>query len=136
MGLNNWLERARMLCCAGGEGFCRNEDFGADTTGAGFGGVCGRIGTARPTSVWPRALSTFGLLNRLNSDILDADRSSLGTLGAGEGSRRMDEVRPTMEDARDSVSRRLVVDRPKRHREVGADSCAPLRALLVEFILS
>jgi hypothetical protein len=41
-----------------------------------------------------------------------------------------------MEDARDSVSRRLVVDRPKRHREVGADSCAPLRALLVEFILS
>ena len=51
MGLNIWLERARIVCWAGGEGFCRNEDLGADTADWGLGGVCGRIGTARPTSV-------------------------------------------------------------------------------------
>jgi hypothetical protein len=92
IGLNIWLERARIVCCAGGEGVCRSDDFAVDA-GGGFGGVGGRIGTASPTSVWPRALSTFGLLKRLKSDILEADRSSLGgAVGAGEVSRRVEAV--------------------------------------------
>lgn len=84
VGLKIWLERARILCWAGGEGFCRKADLGADAAAEGLGGVCGRMGTASPTSVCPRALSTFGRLNRLKSDILDADRSSFGTLGGGD----------------------------------------------------
>jgi hypothetical protein len=51
MGLNIWLERARIDCCAGGDGFCLKDDLGAEIGAAGFVGVCGRIGTARPTSV-------------------------------------------------------------------------------------
>jgi hypothetical protein len=44
-----------------------------------------------------------------------------------------------MEDDRpveDSGSRKLVVDRPKRHREVEDCSCTRLRTLLAKFIRS
>jgi hypothetical protein len=129
VGLNIWLERARMDCWAGGDGLCRKEDFGADVEGGDFGGVCGRIGMARPTSVCPRALSTFGRLNRLNSDIFEAARSSFGTFGMGGGSRRM-------EGDGDSESRGMVGVRPKRHREVGAGSCTRLRILLAGAVRS
>jgi hypothetical protein len=111
-----------MVCWAAGDGLCRRDDFGADVDGEGFGGVCGRIGTARPTSVCPRALSTFGRLKRLKSDIFEADRSSFGGFGVGEGSGRI-------EVARDSESRGMVEVRPNRHREVEGGSCTRLRIL-------
>ena len=84
MGRKIWLERARIVCCAGGDGFCLSEDLGRDMGGVDFGGVCGRIGTARPTSACPRAFSTLGRLKRLNSDILDETRTSFfaGAVGA------------------------------------------------------
>jgi hypothetical protein len=111
-----------MVCWAGGDGLCRRDDFGAEDDCEGFGGVCGRIGTARPTSVCPRALSTFGRLKRLKSDIFEADRSSFGAFGVGVGSGRI-------EAARDSESRGMVEVRPKRHRVVGGGSCTRLRIL-------
>jgi hypothetical protein len=86
--------------------------------------------------VWPRALSTFGRLNKLNSDIFEADRSSFGTLGVGEGSRRIAEVRPIAEDDRDSESRGMVGVRPKRHLDVEGGSCTRLRTLLAGDVLS
>jgi hypothetical protein len=91
--------------------FDRAADCGVDT-GAALGICCGTKGTARPTSMWPRALSTFGLLNKLNRDILDALRSSFGRGLSGEGT--------------DSVGAGCVasliligVDRLRRQREVG-----------------
>jgi hypothetical protein len=48
VGRNIRLDRDLTDCCAGGEGFCLRADLGGT---AGFGGVCGRIGTASPTSV-------------------------------------------------------------------------------------
>jgi hypothetical protein len=47
-----------------------------------FGGICGCIGIARPTSVCPRAFSTLGLLKRLKRDILEDKRSGF-VVGAG-----------------------------------------------------
>lgn len=123
MGRNIWLERARMVCWAGGEGFCLSDDFGVDSRGSGWGGVCGRIGTARPTSWWPRAFSTLGRLKRLNRDILEGVRSSWG---AGEDVLvELDLVEAGCEEG----SARLVVDRLKRHREVEGASWVRLRLL-------
>lgn len=48
VGRNMRLDRDLTDCCAGGEGFCLRADLGGI---AGFGGVCGRIGMASPTSV-------------------------------------------------------------------------------------
>lgn len=48
IGRNIRLDRDRIDCCAAGEGFCLRADL--DGT-VGFGGVCGRMGTASPTSV-------------------------------------------------------------------------------------
>jgi hypothetical protein len=79
--------------------------------GVGLGGVCGRIGTARPTSVCPRALSTLGRLKRLNSDILDATRSSF-FVGTTDG------VWDATDGDRATDSCRFAVDRVKRHRDV------------------
>ena len=113
---NILLERARIVCWAGGEGFCLSEDFGMDTGSVDLGGVCGRIGTARPTSVWPRALSTLGRLKRLNRDILEETRSSFleGVIDAVF----------EMIDADRAGSCRFAVDRPKRHREFVVESWA------------
>jgi hypothetical protein len=86
--------------------------------------------------VWPRALSTFGRLNRLKSDNLEGARSSFEAFWLGKDSLRMDGVRPLEFDIRDSVSRRLVLDRPNRHREVEVDSCVWLCELLRAFIFS
>lgn len=77
MGRNNILDRDRIDCCAAGEGFCRSADLGGTS---GFGGVCGRMGTASPTSVWPRAFSTLGRLKRLNSESFDGALASLGVM--------------------------------------------------------
>jgi hypothetical protein len=89
-----------------------------------LGGVWGRIGTARPTSVCPRALSTFGRLNRLKRDILEVERSSLGARGfkGGRGFRA----------GADSAarSRMFAVERVNRHREVEAGSWWRLRMLV------
>jgi hypothetical protein len=110
MGRNIWLERARIVCWAGGEGFCLRDDLGIEIGGVDLGGVWGRIGTARPTSVCPRAFSTLGRLKRLNKDILEDTRSSFlegfidGVCDATDGDR--------------AVSCRFAVDRLKRHREV------------------
>lgn len=85
-----------------------------------LGGVCGRIGTARPTSVWPRAFSTLGRLKRLNRDIFDVVRSIFGV-----------RVVADVTDGDLSGSRRLVLDRLNRHREPDVmDSCVRLRALV------
>jgi hypothetical protein len=83
--------------------------------------------------VWPRAVSTLGRLKRLKSDIFEADFSSLGTLGAGETARRVEADRPVDDDDLESEpdSRRLVLDRPNRHREIGGSSGPRLRVLLV-----
>lgn len=121
IGRNIWLDRARMVCWAGGEGFCRNADLGVEI-GTDFGGVWGRMGTARPTSMWPRAFSTFGRLNRLNKDILEDARSNLGTGVAVP-------VLVLVDGNRDAASRRFVVDRLKRHRELDGGSAGRLRAL-------
>jgi hypothetical protein len=122
VGRNMWLERDRKLDCVGGE-CSRLEGFGVAAKGAGLGGVWGRIGTARPTSVCPRALSTFGRLNRLKRDILEVERSSLGARGfkGGRGFRA----------GADSAarSRMLAVERVNRHREVEAGSWWRLRML-------
>lgn len=85
--------------------------------------------------MWPRAFSTFGLLNKLNKDILEADFSSFGTLGTGETARRIDEALPVIEEARDSGGARLVVERPNRHRDEEVVSCRVLRAPLAGFDL-
>jgi hypothetical protein len=85
-----------------------------DTGAVGFGGVCGRIGTASPTSVCPRAFSTLGLLKRLNSEILEETRSSCFD-GAVDG------VLEVIEAERVG-SCRFVVDRPKRHLELVDES--------------
>ena len=82
----------------------------------GFGGVCGRIGIARPTSVCPLAFSTLGLLKRLNKDILDDERSSFG---AGAWLDAFDAT----EDER-AASCRFAVERVRRHLETGLDKDA------------
>ena len=88
-----------------------------DIGGVGLGGVCGRIGTARPTSVCPRAFSTLGLLKRLNNDILEATRSTfLGGAGNGACFFAIDGVCDATDDDR-SGSCRVAVDRLKRHRD-------------------
>lgn len=53
VGRNIWLDRARIDCCAGGDGFWRSEDFAMEVCGAGVGGVgvCGRVGITSPPSV-------------------------------------------------------------------------------------
>jgi hypothetical protein len=89
---------------------------------AGFGGVCGRIGNASPTSVCPRAFSTFGRLNKLNSDSLDAVRPSF-CVGVADG------VFETIDAERPSGSWTLVLDRVKRHRELDEESEVRLRML-------
>jgi hypothetical protein len=48
----------------------------------------------------------------------------------------MEGVRPLELDNCDSVSRRLVVDRPNRHRDVECGSCTWLRGLLAGFVFS
>lgn len=69
--------------------------------------------------MWPRAFSTLGRLKRLKSDIFEAVRSSLGaTVGVAVGAGRA------------SASRRLAVERLKRHRDVVEDSDVRLRMLL------
>jgi hypothetical protein len=118
-----------MVCWAGGEGFCLREDFGIEIGAVGLGGVCGRIGTARPTSVCPRAFSTLGLLKRLNKDIFEDTRSTFlggaaggvcflgGTVG---GVCFLDDTMDGVCDAADADlagSCRAAVDRLKRHRE-------------------
>jgi hypothetical protein len=85
-----------------------------DMGAVGLGGVCGRIGTASPTSVCPRAFSTLGRLKRLNSDILEETRSSFLD-GAIDG------VLEVI-DADRTGSCKLTFDRPKRHREFVVES--------------
>lgn len=73
--------------------------------------------------MWPRAVSTLGRLKRLKRDILDGVRSALGAgvvvRGAGMG-----------DAGWAAASRKLVVDRVKRHLEPVDASWARLRRLL------
>jgi len=112
------------------------------------------MGTARPTSTWPRAVSTLGRLKRLKSDIFEGafsslgaldfwslgalDFSGLGTLGFGETARRIEPDRPVDDEDLESEadSRRLVDDRPNRHREMGGNSGPRAGALLLVRYLS
>jgi hypothetical protein len=87
MGRSIWLDRDRCACWTAGGGLRRSEDFGVEIGAFFGGGVGGAIGTARPTSVCPRAFSTLGRLKRLNRDILEGARSSFGggVLASGVG---------------------------------------------------